>query len=48
MAALGGTGGVIVVGADGETAFPFTSVGMYRGLASAEGRTIAIYGDEEC
>ncbi|HEX8655264.1 MAG TPA: isoaspartyl peptidase/L-asparaginase [Allosphingosinicella sp.] len=48
MAALGGTGGVIVVGADGETAFPFNSAGMYRGLASAGGRTIAIYGDEEC
>jgi beta-aspartyl-peptidase (threonine type) len=48
MAALGGTGGVIVVGADGETAFPFNSAGMYRGLASPEGRTIAIYGDEEC
>jgi beta-aspartyl-peptidase (threonine type) len=48
MAALGGTGGVIVVGADGETAFPFNSVGMYRGLASPAGRTIAIYGDEEC
>jgi beta-aspartyl-peptidase (threonine type) len=51
MAALGGTGGtggVIVVGADGETAFPFNSAGMYRGLASAAGRTIAIYGDEEC
>ena len=48
MAALGGTGGVIVVGADGETAFPFNSVGMYRGLATADGRTIAIYGDEKC
>jgi beta-aspartyl-peptidase (threonine type) len=48
MAALGGTGGVIVVGSDGETAFPFNSAGMYRGLATPEGRTIAIYGDEEC
>jgi beta-aspartyl-peptidase (threonine type) len=48
MAALGGTGGAIVVGADGETAFPFNSVGMYRGLATAERRTVAIYGDEEC
>jgi len=48
MASLGGTGGVIVVGADGETAFPFNSVGMYRGLATPEARTIAIYGDEEC
>ena len=48
MEALGGIGGVIVVGANGDTAFPFNSVGMYRGLASAEGRTVAIYGDEEC
>ena len=48
MAALGGTGGAIVVGAGGETAFPFNSVGMYRGLATPDGRTVAIYGDEEC
>ncbi|HYJ29085.1 MAG TPA: isoaspartyl peptidase/L-asparaginase [Allosphingosinicella sp.] len=48
VAALGGIGGVIVVGADGETASPFNSVGMYRGLATAEKRTVAIYGDEEC
>jgi L-asparaginase / beta-aspartyl-peptidase len=48
MAELGGTGGVIVVGANGETAFPFNSAGMYRGLATPEGRTVAIYGDEEC
>jgi len=48
MEALGGTGGVIVVGADGETAFPFNSAGMYRGLATPEKRTVAIYGDEEC
>lgn len=48
MAALGGTGGVIVVGSDGETAAPFNSVGMYRGLATPEARTVAIYGDEEC
>jgi len=48
MASLGGTGGVIVVGAGGETAFPFNSAGMYRGLATPERRTVAIYGDEEC
>jgi beta-aspartyl-peptidase (threonine type) len=46
MGALGGTGGVIVVGADGETALTFNSIGMYRGSASPAGRTIAIYGDE--
>jgi beta-aspartyl-peptidase (threonine type) len=48
MGALGGTGGVIVVSVDGESAAPFNSVGMYRGLATPEGRTVAIYGDEEC
>jgi beta-aspartyl-peptidase (threonine type) len=48
MGSLGGTGGVIAVAADGTTAFPFNSAGMYRGLASPAGRTIAIYGDEEC
>ena len=48
MGALGGTGGVIAVGADGEAALVFNSIGMYRGLASAEGRTVAIYGDEMC
>ncbi|MDP8994004.1 MAG: isoaspartyl peptidase/L-asparaginase [Pseudomonadota bacterium] len=46
MAALGGTDGAIVVAADGATALCFNSVGMYRGFASAERRTIAIYGDE--
>ena len=48
MGALGGTGGVIAVAANGDTALVFNSVGMYRGLASPEGRTIAIYGDEDC
>jgi beta-aspartyl-peptidase (threonine type) len=48
MEALGGTGGVIAVSASGEVAFPFNSAGMYRGLASAAGRTVAIYGDEKC
>jgi L-asparaginase / beta-aspartyl-peptidase len=48
VADLGGIGGVIVVGADGQTASPFNSVGMYRGLATADRKTVAIYGDEEC
>jgi beta-aspartyl-peptidase (threonine type) len=47
MAALGGTGGVIVVAPGGETAMTFNSAGMYRGLATAAGRCTAIYGDEE-
>lgn len=44
--ALGGTGGVIVVAPDGSGAFSFNTPGMYRGTASAEGRAVAIYGDE--
>ncbi|HEY7809883.1 MAG TPA: isoaspartyl peptidase/L-asparaginase [Allosphingosinicella sp.] len=43
---LGGTGGIIVVTPSGEHAVTFNSEGMYRGIASADGRTIAIYGDE--
>jgi beta-aspartyl-peptidase (threonine type) len=37
MAALGGDGGLIAVGADGEIAAPFVSDGMKRGLANASG-----------
>ena len=44
--ALGGTGGVIVVAPDGSGAFSFNTPGMYRGTASVEGRSVAIYGDE--
>jgi len=45
--ALGGTGGVIVAGAKGEAVWRFTTPGMYRGRANADGlREIAIYGDE--
>ena len=44
--ALGGTGGVIVVTPRGEHAVSFNSEGMYRGIASADGIRVAIYGDE--
>lgn len=45
--ALGGTGGVIVAGADGEAVWRFTTPGMYRGRAAADGsREVAIYRDE--
>ncbi|TKD51694.1 isoaspartyl peptidase/L-asparaginase family protein [Sphingomonas baiyangensis] len=45
---LGGRGGVIVTGPDGETVYSFTTPGMYRGRASAEGaRSVGIYGDED-
>ncbi|HLL58772.1 MAG TPA: isoaspartyl peptidase/L-asparaginase, partial [Allosphingosinicella sp.] len=43
---LGGTGGFIIVSADGAADWSFNSAGMYRGKASAEGSTVAIYGDE--
>lgn len=47
-AALGGTGGVIVTGPGGETAWSFNTPGMYRGKASAGGeKVVAIYGDED-
>ena len=44
--ALGGDGGVIVVTPEGEATWSFNTPGMYRGKASAEGRTVAIFGDE--
>jgi beta-aspartyl-peptidase (threonine type) len=46
VGSLGGSGGVIVVTAAGDAAFAFNTPGMYRGLASAEGRQVAIYADE--
>jgi beta-aspartyl-peptidase (threonine type) len=46
--ALGGTGGVIVTGPQGEMAWSFTTPGMYRGKVSAGGKkVVGIYGDEE-
>ncbi len=48
MKSLGGSGGVIVVGADGTPAYSFNSEGMYRGMALSDGTmSTAIYGDEE-
>lgn len=46
VAALGGTGGVIVVTPGGDTVFSFNTPGMYRGRASAQGREVAIYAAE--
>jgi beta-aspartyl-peptidase (threonine type) len=48
MGALGGTGGIIAVAANGDTALAFNSAGMYRGLATPEGRSVGIYGDDAC
>ncbi|HEX9948290.1 MAG TPA: isoaspartyl peptidase/L-asparaginase [Allosphingosinicella sp.] len=46
VGSLGGSGGVILVTPRGEAAWAFNTPGMYRGLASAEGTTVAIYSDE--
>lgn len=47
VAALGGDGGVIVIGGDGDYGFVFNSAGMYRGWIDASGSGTAIYGDDE-
>ena len=47
MRALGGTGGIILVTPRGEAVFSFNTPGMYRGQASPDGRSVAIYGDED-
>ena len=45
--ALGGVGGVIVVGADGTPAWSFNTPSMYRGVARrGHAPVVAIYGDE--
>ena len=46
VGALGGTGGVIVVTPAGDVTWAFNTPGMYRGMASAEGRRVSIYGDD--
>jgi len=43
---LGGKGGLIAVASDGEAAWGFTTPGMYRGMADATGRTVALYSEE--
>jgi beta-aspartyl-peptidase (threonine type) len=45
--ALGGTGGVIVLGRNGDVALSMNTEGMFRGRADATGRRdVAIYSDE--
>jgi len=44
---LGGKGGLIAVAPNGEAAWGFTTPAMYRGMADATGRTVAIYADED-
>ena len=41
---LGGTGGLIGVSPNGDAAWGFTTAGMYRGRAAAEGREVAVHG----
>lgn len=45
--ALGGDGGVIVVTPKGEMAYSFNTVGMYRGMADKESRSVALYSEDE-
>jgi beta-aspartyl-peptidase (threonine type) len=44
--ALGGKGGLIAVAPNGDAAWGFTTPAMYRGMADASGRIVAIYSDE--
>ena len=46
IAGLGGKGGLIAVAPDGEAAWGFTTPGMYRGMADATGRTVALYSED--
>nr|WP_246449238.1 isoaspartyl peptidase/L-asparaginase [Sphingomonas sabuli] len=44
---LGGDGGVIAVTPKGEMVYSFNTPGMYRGKASAEGRSVALYTESD-
>jgi len=46
IASLGGRGGLIAVGPDGDAAWGFTTPAMYRGMADADRRIVGIYSDE--
>ena len=47
IASLGGKGGLIAVTPSGDAAWGFTTPAMYRGMADASGRTVAIYSEED-
>jgi beta-aspartyl-peptidase (threonine type) len=47
IGSLGGKGGLIAVAPNGEAAWGFTTPAMYRGMADATGRTVAIYGEDD-
>ena len=44
--AMGGDGGVIVVGRSGDWAFAMNTDGMFRGMVDAAGSRTAIYADD--
>lgn len=47
LAEIGGSGGIIATGPQGDMVWSFNSLGMYRGrIGSAEPREVAIFGDE--
>ena len=47
LKAMGGDGGVIVIGTDGSMGWSFNTPGMYRGrVSSGTAPVVAIYGDE--
>ena len=47
VGAMGGDGGVIVIGKDGAPVFSMNTPGMYRGRATASGTSeVAIFADE--
>ena len=48
VGALGGSGGLIAVAPSGEAAWGFTTPGMYRAVARADGeRRVAVYGEAD-
>jgi L-asparaginase / beta-aspartyl-peptidase len=44
---IGGRGGLIAVAPTGDAAWGFTTPAMYRGMADAAGRTVAIYSGDD-
>lgn len=46
LEALGGTGGFIAVGANGDAVLPHNTPGMYRGIARGGRMSVAIFGDD--
>jgi beta-aspartyl-peptidase (threonine type) len=44
---LGGNGGLIAVTSKGEAVWGFGTPGMYRGMADATGRRVALYSEDE-